>query len=105
MMSSDHLRPAWNGAASSPDVGGLPKGLRVLLVEDHFDTRASMEMVLRRADHYVRSAATAQRAVELAATEKFDVVITDLGLPDRSGIELMRDLHARHGLIGIATSG
>jgi CheY-like chemotaxis protein len=35
----------------------------------------------------------------------FDLVVSDLGLPDGSGIDLMRELSARHGLRGIALSG
>ena len=65
----------------------------------------SMEILLRRADHYVQSAETAQAALELAAKEKFDVVITDIGLPDMSGDELMKELRDRYGLEGIAISG
>ncbi len=40
-----------------------------------------------------------------AAKENFDVVISDLGLPDGTGFELMEKLRAAHGLRGIALSG
>lgn len=85
--------------------GTSATGLRILLVEDHHDTRMSMEILLRRATHTVRSASTAAGALTLAAKETFDVVITDLGLPDRSGLDLMAELNQLHGLKGIATSG
>lgn len=105
-MSSEFLGNESEPATSQTErSGSLEGGLRVLLVEDHADTRMSMEILLKRAGHQVRSAGTAHEAISLAANEKFDVVITDIGLPDRSGTDLMRELHERHGLIGIATSG
>ena len=106
-MSSDDLHSPARDKASSGDAAPGSEGqrLRVLFVEDHSDTRMSMEILLRRADYYVQSAETAQAALELAAKEKFDVVITDIGLPDMSGGELMKELRDRYGLEGIATSG
>ena len=79
--------------------------LRILLVEDHVDTAATLSRLLGYAGHRVRSAGTVASALTLAAEEDFDVVISDIGLPDRSGYELMRELKARHGLKGIALSG
>jgi CheY-like chemotaxis protein len=105
IMPSDHL--GTEGAArSQPAALPVPANpLRILLVEDHADTRLSMEILLRRAAYQVRSADTAQKALALAAAHKFDLVITDIGLPDLSGIDLMKQLQERHGLEGIATSG
>ncbi len=80
-------------------------GLRILLVEDHKDTRACIQQVLELARHRVTSAASAEAALELAESDTFDLVISDLGLPDKSGHELMRQLRARYGLSGIALSG
>lgn len=97
--------PVASPASEQAAPASLPSGLQVLLVEDHRDTRMSMEFLLRKSGHQVVSAESAQAALELATKQKFDVVITDLGLPDRSGLELMRDLRDRHGLRGIATSG
>lgn len=104
-MASDHLEKTGTSfvrPATAP-LSGNP--LRILLVEDHSDTRLSMEILLRRAGYQVKSADTAQKASDLAAGHEFDLVITDVGLPDRSGIDLMKQLHERHGLEGIATSG
>ncbi len=80
-------------------------GLRILMVEDPHDTRTSMERLLRRAGHDVTATESAAEALQAAATEEFDLVISDLGLPDQSGIELMRQLRDLHGLQGIAVSG
>jgi CheY-like chemotaxis protein len=79
--------------------------MRLLLVEDHNDTRFALELILKRAKHLVKSASSATAALELAAEQPFDLVISDLGLPDISGLELMAQLRDRFGLKGIAVSG
>lgn len=83
----------------------LPVGMRILLVEDHRDTRHTMETILRRDNFNVISAGTAREALALAEQQTFDVLIADLGLPDRSGLDLMKELGSRFGIRGIATSG
>jgi HAMP domain-containing protein/signal transduction histidine kinase/CheY-like chemotaxis protein len=78
--------------------------MRILLVEDHEDTNRSLTSLLRRRGYHVRSALTFQSAVELSAKEKFDVLISDLGLPDGSGIDLIQKLASKPPL-GIALTG
>ena len=103
-MSPDPLsRERVTPSTSVPD--RATDGLRILLVEDHKDTKLSMEILLRRAGHVVRSAERARQALEIAAQERFDIVITDIGLPDMGGAELMKLLHEEHGLTAIGTSG
>jgi PAS domain S-box-containing protein len=80
-------------------------GKQILLVEDHNDTRTSLEMLLRKHKHEVKTAASAREALALARTNKFDFVISDIGLPDQSGLELMSELRDRFGLKGIGLSG
>ena len=60
---------------------------------------------LARRRHIVRTAADLASARELAASEEFDLVISDIGLPDGSGLELMHAIHATRGFPGIAISG
>jgi PAS domain S-box-containing protein len=79
--------------------------VRILLVEDHMDTRLSIQRLLEIAGHKVTPAASAHQALELASANKFDLVVSDLGLPDQTGHELMSQLRANHGLEGIALSG
>jgi len=78
--------------------------MRILLVEDHEDTNRSLTSLLRRRGYHVRSALTFQSAVELSAKEKFDVLISDLGLPDGNGIDLIQKLASKPPL-GIALTG
>jgi CheY-like chemotaxis protein len=73
-------------------------------VEDHPDTRASMAKLLRR-EHLVQIADSAAQALSIASQQSFDLVISDLGLPDRSGLELMRELRELYNLKGICISG
>jgi len=79
--------------------------LRILLVEDHEDTRNIFYLILEQKGHHVLAAGTAHDALRLAQEHSFDLVISDLGLPDQSGMELMRQLHGTYGLPGIAVSG
>ncbi len=78
---------------------------RILVVEDHQDTRDLLSMLLKRAGFAVEGAADATSAVRKAEVQNFDLVISDLGLPDMPGVELMRKLHTTHGLRGIALTG
>ena len=78
---------------------------RILLVEDHEDTNRSLTRLLRRRGYHVQSAASLQGALELSGKEEFDVLISDLGLPDGSGIELMQQLGSQRPLFGIALTG
>ena len=84
---------------------GAGKSLSILVTEDHQDTLDAMARLLRRRGHTVYAARTADEARDLAATNRCDLLIGDLGLPGRSGIELMREPRERHGLKGIAVSG
>jgi PAS domain S-box-containing protein len=77
----------------------------ILLIEDHEPTRAVLENLLNQRSYHTVSAATMTDALALAATQRFEFVISDLGLPDGTGYDLMRELGRRYGLKGIALSG
>jgi len=78
---------------------------RILLVEDHEDTNHALTNLLRRSGYHVHSANSVQSALDLAANQEFDVLISDLGLPDGSGIDLMRRLNSGRPLLAIALTG
>ncbi|HEV2806770.1 MAG TPA: ATP-binding protein [Chthoniobacterales bacterium] len=80
-------------------------GPRVLVVDDHVDTCTGMKMMLERRGYRVAVAHTADEAVEQTEHQEFDLVISDIGLPDRSGYELMKELSTTRSLRGIALSG
>jgi len=79
--------------------------LRLLLVEDHASSLQAISALLRRDGHQVVPAATIAAALAAAAAHKIDLVISDVGLPDGPGTELMKELRARYGLSGIALTG
>lgn len=78
---------------------------RILLVEDHEPTRLTLARMLGRRGHQVTPVGTFEAAVERAREEQFDVLISDLGLPDGNGGELIRDYGDRFTEGGIALSG
>ncbi|HBJ87544.1 MAG TPA: hypothetical protein DDZ88_27545 [Verrucomicrobiales bacterium] len=90
-------------AAASDGEPELP--LRLLLVEDHEATLQVLSRLLKRAGHSVTSAGTVAEAQAAARGQNFDFVISDLGLPDGTGHQLMAHLREAHGLRGIALSG
>ncbi len=79
--------------------------LRILLVEDHEDTNRSLTNLLRRRGYHVQSALNFQSALNLGEKAQFDVLISDLALPDGNGIDLMRKLHSQRPVLGIALTG
>jgi CheY-like chemotaxis protein len=93
------------GAAAAAHHGQPRMRARVLLVEDHPDTAKVLGRLLRVSGCSVSTAASAAAAMDLAAKESFDIVVSDIGLPDSTGYELMRELRTRHGMKGVALSG
>ena len=77
----------------------------LLVVDDHHDTCLGMKMLLERRGYRITLAHSADQAVKKAQEENFDLLISDIGLPDRSGYELMKELRATRSLRGIALSG
>jgi signal transduction histidine kinase/methylmalonyl-CoA mutase cobalamin-binding subunit len=102
--------PAPRGARPRPGaperpVNGDGRAVKVLLVEDHEMTARVMARLLRQAGYDVTVAADVETAKRLTDERRFDVVISDLGLPDGTGLDVMKHLRARHGIPAIAVSG
>ncbi len=88
--------------------GPLPvsRPLRILLVEDHEPTLSVLSRLLIKSGHTVLTASTVAGAMATAASHSFDALVSDLGLPDGTGQQLMTQLRVEHpDLPGIALSG
>ena len=81
----------------------MGRALRLLLVEDHEDSADLLAELLKAHGYSVSVARCATDALSLADANVFDVVVSDVGLPDASGYELMRKL--RDKMKGIALTG
>jgi two-component system CheB/CheR fusion protein len=80
--------------------------LRILLVEDHGDTARVITQLLQRAGHEVSTVGDMAAALREADQREFDLLVSDLGLPDGSGLELMREFRRRGRTYpGIALTG
>ena len=82
-----------------------PTSLRILLVDDHPDTCAALERLLTLRGHSVVAAHSMRTALAAAARDSFDLLISDVGLPDGNGMDLLRYLRAMRPIRGIAISG
>jgi hypothetical protein len=88
-----------------PRVAQEPKRMRILMVDDHVDTNQALQRLLTRRGYQVRTAGSVAAALK-AAEEPFDLLISDIGLPDGSGIDLLRMLRDRQPPVkAIALSG
>jgi signal transduction histidine kinase/ActR/RegA family two-component response regulator len=107
------MEPPAAQAAAGPEPGqaAAEPPLHLLLVEDHADTADALAALLRGRGHRVTLAGSLVAALERADAAQLDgepaidLVVSDLGLPDGSGFDLMRELVRRYGLRGIALSG
>jgi len=81
------------------------QALKILLVDDHQDTCAALEKLLARRGHLVAVTHDVRSAMQAAVRSKFDLLISDIALPDGTGIELMTQLRAIAHIPGIAISG
>lgn len=78
---------------------------KILLVDDHADTLNILGKILQKWGYRVTASDSVQGALSVAEKQRFDMLISDLGLPDGSGRDIMRAVKARYGLRGIALSG
>src|SRR5665213_3046636 len=78
---------------------------RILLVEDNNDTSRAMQILFERKGFKVKTANSVESAMELSKTYVADLVISDIGLPDGDGLEVIQRLNAIRPTRGIAISG
>ena len=91
--------------ASKAVADSARQALKILLVDDHYDTCAALEKLLVRRGHLVAVTHDVRSAMEAAVQNKFDLLISDIALPDGTGIDLMKQLRAISSVPGIAISG
>jgi CheY-like chemotaxis protein len=84
---------------------GQATPLSILLVEDHETTARVTSRLLGTLGYEVIVAGDVESAKRLTDSHRFDIVVSDLGLPDGTGLDLMRYVRSRHGLPAIAVSG
>lgn len=80
-------------------------GLRILLVEDHASTADVMSRLLSLNGHRVQTASTVESGFKMATSNKFDLLISDVGLPDGTGLDLLRRLRPMMKTPAIALTG
>ena len=83
----------------------IPAGTKVLVVDDHADTVDILARLLKKAGCAVTTASGLRDAQAHLNAGTFDVIVSDLGLPDGNGIDLMRQARQHHAIKGIALSG
>jgi signal transduction histidine kinase/CheY-like chemotaxis protein len=93
------------GIAAEAVTHSARQALKILLVDDHHDTCAALEKLLARRGHLVAVSHDLRSAMEAAVRNKFDLLISDIALPDGTGMDLMMQMRAIANVPGIAISG
>jgi PAS domain S-box-containing protein len=93
-QTESHRFRAEVGSSSVIEVPRLD-GVRVLVVDDEADGRALIARILEDRGAKVVSTARAVEAIQRVSDEPFDVVLSDIGMPDMDGYELIRELRSR----------
>ena len=92
-------------APRATTVAGDAKALRILLVDDDDSTLKVLTRLLKNHGHEVKTATCVQDAIAAGGRETFDLLLSDLGLPDGSGLDIMRWFSRHHPIKGIVFSG
>lgn len=91
--------------SSKPDPASPSGCRRLLLVEDHDDTRKVLSKMLQVWGYEVATATTTADALRVLEDQAIDLVISDIGLPDADGYELMRQVRLKYDIKGICMTG
>ncbi len=81
------------------------KSLRILVVEDHGDTRQTLSRLLSHFGHQISVADNTQSALAIMESQKFDVVLSDIGLPDGSGYDVISKAKQKQPVKAVAITG
>jgi CheY-like chemotaxis protein len=92
------------GEVAGKQAANQSKGC-ILVVEDHDDTLRSMKMLLKRLGYEVLVAENMTDALRIAEEQPFDILLSDIGLPDGNGLELLKKIRARRNVPALALSG
>jgi signal transduction histidine kinase len=95
--------PGPSKSTANPRIAG--KSLSILLVEDNQPTQQTLFRLLTDRHYKVTAASSLAEARKISAEKKFDVALSDIGLPDGNGCTLMAELREKFGLKGIALTG
>ena len=90
---------------NNPMAARESKPLRILLVEDHRDTRRALSRLLTHFGHRVVTADTVGTAKEIMGSNQIDVLLCDIGLPDGSGYEVAAQARAKGHIKAVALTG
>jgi hypothetical protein len=90
---------------SEPNRSERLSALRILLVEDHDDTRRVLTRLLTHFGHHISVAVGVESALEIFHSEIFDVVLSDIGLPDGTGYDIIAEAKRTRAVKGIALTG
>ncbi len=95
------------GAAVTAELRGPQRvsAMNILLIEDHEDTAEVMSQLMRAGGHEVAVAGSVAGALALTASMAFDLVVSDIGLPDGSGIDFIRAFRAQSTAPAVALTG
>ncbi len=100
--------PRTENAPRAREVAGSQAGAekrRILVVDDHGDTLRSMKLLLTRLGYEVLAADNMTQALRIAEEQHFDILLSDIGLPDGSGLELLKRIRAMRDVPALALSG
>lgn len=79
--------------------------LHVLVVEDHEPSRHAMVRLIERRGHQVTAAANAAEALAAVRAQRFDLMLSDIGLPDQDGYQLLAAVREVQPVFGVAITG
>lgn len=84
---------------------GSGKSLRILVVEDHADTLRVLAHLLHHFGHEISVADRTHSALQSLQSKVFDVILSDISLPDGSGYEIVSQAKQKQAVKAVALTG
>lgn len=100
---SSQLMPSVRSPGQTPEsaehssIGKAEKGRSVLVIDDVSDVTEMLSVLLTHAGYEVSAASSAYQAMDLARERQFDMIISDIGMPEMNGYELAQALRSQSG--------